>query len=105
MDNSRRRKRGPKMLALGTDVADGALPAGQPLEFTEWARDVHGPPPPSSRDAAVWRTEQPDSEAPCAVNESFQRRAINQSVAVLPMSNRSLVIASLGPCVIITVRC
>jgi hypothetical protein len=43
MDNSRRRKRGPKMLALAADVADGALPAGRPLEFTERARDVLGP--------------------------------------------------------------
>lgn len=34
---------GPKMLALAADVADGALPAGQPLEFTERARDVLGP--------------------------------------------------------------
>jgi hypothetical protein len=31
------------MLALAADVADGALPAGQPLEFTERARDVLGP--------------------------------------------------------------
>jgi probable F420-dependent oxidoreductase len=34
---------GPKMLALASEVADGALPAGQPPRFTALARQVLGP--------------------------------------------------------------
>ncbi len=34
---------GPKMLALAGEIADGALPAGQPPEFTAQARQVLGP--------------------------------------------------------------
>lgn len=34
---------GPKMLALAGDIADGALPAGLPAEYTEQARRVLGP--------------------------------------------------------------
>ena len=34
---------GPKMLALAGDIADGALPAGLPPEFTAYARRVLGP--------------------------------------------------------------
>ncbi|OBH90458.1 LLM class flavin-dependent oxidoreductase [Mycobacterium scrofulaceum] len=34
---------GPKMLALARDLADGALPAGLPHEFTAQARGVLGP--------------------------------------------------------------
>jgi probable F420-dependent oxidoreductase len=34
---------GPKMLALAGDIADGALPAWQPPEFTAQAREALGP--------------------------------------------------------------
>jgi probable F420-dependent oxidoreductase len=34
---------GPKMLALAAELTDGALPAGQPPEFTAQARQVLGP--------------------------------------------------------------
>ncbi|WP_277032498.1 LLM class flavin-dependent oxidoreductase [Actinacidiphila oryziradicis] len=34
---------GPKMLALAGEIADGALPAGLPPEFTAQARQVLGP--------------------------------------------------------------
>jgi probable F420-dependent oxidoreductase len=34
---------GPKMLALAGEITDGALPAGQPPEFTAQARRVLGP--------------------------------------------------------------
>jgi probable F420-dependent oxidoreductase len=34
---------GPKMLALAAEIADGALPAGLPPEFTAHARQVLGP--------------------------------------------------------------
>jgi probable F420-dependent oxidoreductase len=34
---------GPKMLALASDIADGAMPAGQPPEFTAQARQILGP--------------------------------------------------------------
>lgn len=34
---------GPKMLALAADIADGALPAMLPTEFTEQARESLGP--------------------------------------------------------------
>lgn len=34
---------GPKMLALAGGIADGALPAGLPVEYTEQARRVLGP--------------------------------------------------------------
>lgn len=34
---------GPKMLALAGESADGALPAGLPVEFTAHARDILGP--------------------------------------------------------------
>ena len=34
---------GPKMLALAGEIADGAMPAGLPAEFTAHARDVLGP--------------------------------------------------------------
>ncbi|ORW33019.1 LLM class flavin-dependent oxidoreductase [Mycobacterium palustre] len=34
---------GPKMLALSADIADGALPAMRPPEFTGQARRVLGP--------------------------------------------------------------
>lgn len=34
---------GPKMLALAAEIADGALPAGQPPEFTARAREILGP--------------------------------------------------------------
>jgi probable F420-dependent oxidoreductase len=34
---------GPKMLALAAEIADGALPAGVPPEFTAQARQVLGP--------------------------------------------------------------
>jgi probable F420-dependent oxidoreductase len=34
---------GPKMLALAAEVADGALPAGQPPTFTALARAILGP--------------------------------------------------------------
>ena len=34
---------GPKMLALAGEIADGALPAGLPPEFTAYARRVLGP--------------------------------------------------------------
>jgi probable F420-dependent oxidoreductase len=34
---------GPKMLALAGEIADGALPAGMPPEFTVQARQVLGP--------------------------------------------------------------
>jgi probable F420-dependent oxidoreductase len=34
---------GPKMLALAAEIADGALPAGLPPEFTAQARQVLGP--------------------------------------------------------------
>lgn len=34
---------GPKMLALAREVADGALPAGLPPEFTAHARELLGP--------------------------------------------------------------
>ncbi len=34
---------GPKMLALAAEVADGAMPAGMPAEFTAQARQALGP--------------------------------------------------------------
>ena len=34
---------GPKMLALAGEIADGALPAGLPAEFTAQARRMLGP--------------------------------------------------------------
>ena len=34
---------GPKMLALASEIADGALPAGLPAKFTAQAREVLGP--------------------------------------------------------------
>jgi probable F420-dependent oxidoreductase len=34
---------GPKMLALAGEIADGALPAGRPAEFTAQAREALGP--------------------------------------------------------------
>jgi probable F420-dependent oxidoreductase len=34
---------GPKMLALAAELTDGALPAGQPPDFTAQAREVLGP--------------------------------------------------------------
>jgi probable F420-dependent oxidoreductase len=34
---------GPKMLALAAEITDGAMPAGQPPEFTAQARQVLGP--------------------------------------------------------------
>jgi probable F420-dependent oxidoreductase len=34
---------GPKMLALAGEIADGALPAGRPPEFTAQARELLGP--------------------------------------------------------------
>jgi probable F420-dependent oxidoreductase len=34
---------GPKMLALGGEIADGAMPAGLPATFTAQAREVLGP--------------------------------------------------------------
>jgi len=34
---------GPKMLALAAEIADGALPAGQPPEHTAQARELLGP--------------------------------------------------------------
>jgi probable F420-dependent oxidoreductase len=34
---------GPKMLALAGEIADGAMPAGLPAEFTAQAREVLGP--------------------------------------------------------------
>ena len=34
---------GPKMLALAAEITDGAIPAGQPPEFTAQARQVLGP--------------------------------------------------------------
>jgi probable F420-dependent oxidoreductase len=34
---------GPKMLALSGEIADGAMPAGLPAEFTAQAREILGP--------------------------------------------------------------
>jgi probable F420-dependent oxidoreductase len=84
---------GPKMLALASEVADGAMPAGLPSTFTAQAREVLGP----DKLLVVGLSVIPDADADrarAAARESVSNRlaaaSYAASIAELGYSDREI---------------